>query len=225
MGLALHRHPETSRTKIVVVLPDTDSGAARALHEESDGGGGLEVFGVRDAALRPELVVRGITESIARARHADYVRSEAAEGLTPADNPSIVPWGELPESLRDSNRRFADGVGATLRTLGCTVVPAPLIDPRGALLRFEPEEVERLARAEHERWARDLVRDGWRPTTGEKDPERRLHPLLVSWEELSEEEREKDREPVRGLPRMLAEAGLEARRIGAREARRPVAAR
>ena len=57
-------------------------------------------------------------------------------------------------------------------------------------------------------WVADLTRDGWRPTTGAKDPERRLHPLLVGWDELSEPDRDLDREPVREIPAMLARAGF-----------------
>jgi hypothetical protein len=213
VGLGLRRRPDTRDTHVVVALPDAETGAGRALREEAAHTGRLDVFGVLNAALTPQLIGHGLTEAIARAKHADYVRAERAKGVTPAQNASMAPWDELPESLRDSNRRFADGVGATLRALGCAVVPAPLIDPRGPLLRFGPDEVERLAREEHDRWARDLRRDGWQPTDGPKDPDRKLHPLLVSWEELSEEEREKDRDPVRALPRMLAEAGLEVRRV------------
>ena len=37
----------------------------------------------------------------------------------------------------------------------------------------------------------------------------RLHPLLVPWEEISEEEREKDRDAIRAIPRMLARVGYE----------------
>jgi hypothetical protein len=199
---------------VVVALPEADSGAARALTEGEARDGSVKVFGILDAALTPAAVLNGTMELIARAKHADYVRAEAAKGVGPAQNPSTVPWPELPESLRDSNRRFADGVGAILRALRCVVLPAPLIDPRGPLLELGPGEIEVLAKQEHERWRRDLLAAGWVYTAGVKDADRRLHPLLVGWEQLPEEEREKDRDPIRALPRMLAEAGLEARRVG-----------
>jgi hypothetical protein len=121
----------------------------------------------------------------------------------------MEPWERLPESLRESNRRFADGVGAKLAAAGCAVVPAPLIDPLGDLFGFTDADIEELAREEHDRWMRDLLRDGWRRTTGEKDPKRKLHPLLVPWKELSEADREKDRDAARLIPLMLAQAGYE----------------
>jgi hypothetical protein len=96
-----------------------------------------------------------------------------------------------------------------LSAAGCAVVPAPLIDPAGPLPGFSDGEIEELARQEHDRWVADLRRDGWRPTTGPKDPGRKLHPLLVGWEELDEAEREKDRDAARLIPRMLAQAGYE----------------
>ena len=69
--------------------------------------------------------------------------------------------------------------------------------------------MEQLARSEHDRWAGDLVRKGWRWGPSPKDPENLTHPLLVDWDELAEEEREKDRDSIRSIPTMLALVGLE----------------
>jgi hypothetical protein len=75
---------------------------------------------------------------------------------------------------------------------------------------FTDDELEHLAQREHDRWIADLMRDGWRFTEGEKDPVRKLHPLLVPWSALAEMEREKDRDAVRAIPHLLAQAGLSA---------------
>jgi hypothetical protein len=40
-----------------------------------------------------------------------------------------------------------------------------------------------------------------------KNPHLRTHPLLVAWEQLDEPEREKDRDAIRVIPRMLARVG------------------
>ena len=79
--------------------------------------------------------------------------------------------------------------------------------------RFTDQEIEALARIEHDRWAADLERDGWQPGPV-KDPVAKEHPLLVPWEELSEDDREKDRVAVRNLPRMLLDAGFAIERAG-----------
>ena len=208
-ALALHARPDARGVPVLVAVADADDGVGVALTAEEGRMAGVEPFGVFSEAASPAVLLGGVTEVIARAKHDEYVRAERARGTSPAYNPSMVPWDELPESLRDSNRRFADGIGRKLEATGCALVPAPLaVDGRGPGFAFTAEEVEDLARGEHDRWTADLVRDGWRPTTGPKDPAARLHPLLVPWEELPESERDKDREPIREIPAMLARAGL-----------------
>lgn len=145
-------------------------------------------------------------ELMAAARHEDYCATERLRGITSRDNPSLVRWEELPPSLKDSNRRFAVAVGSVLGELGAGLVPlsGPL-DP--AAMPVGSERMETLARQEHDRWMNDLVSDGWTYSSGVKDPERKTHPLLVAWEELDEPEREKDRDSIRAIPRMLARVG------------------
>ena len=203
-ALALHA---SAGVPVVVTVREEDEGLPTALH----GGGGVVPFGVLTRVMTSDLVTHRTTEVLARAKHEQYVRDERARGRTPEENPSMVPWHELGESLRESNRRFAEGVGEKLRAAGVAVVPAPLADPAAATATLPEEQVEELAIAEHERWCRDLIADGWRHGAGPKDPERRLHPSIVPWSELSEEERDKDREPVRALPEMLARVGFELR--------------
>jgi RyR domain len=72
-------------------------------------------------------------------------------------------------------------------------------------LRFIIEAV-RLAKAEHEGWMRALLDDGW-TYAPETDRAKKQHKLLVPWDELPEEEKEKDRDLVRGIPTILARAG------------------
>ncbi len=120
---------------------------------------------------------------------------------------------DLDESLRESNRLFADSIGAKLEAARCVVVPSPLADPNEPPFVFSDDEVEELARAEHDRWCSDLRRQGWRWGPA-KDATRRLHPNLVPWSELSEDDRDKDREPIRALPRMLARVGFAIERAG-----------
>ena len=143
-----------------------------------------------------------LIDAIARAQHANYVKEQTGRGETADDNPSLVSWEELPESLRQSNRRYAEGVRSKLDAIGATAVPGD----EGGPFEFTEDELEILARMEHDRWAGDLARDGWVPGP-EKDPRHKEHPLLVGWEELSEAEREKDRDAVRNLPAVLSAAG------------------
>ena len=83
-----------------------------------------------------------------------------------------------------------------------------------------PERMETLARQEHDRWMNDLVRDGWTYSSGAKDPMRKTHPLIVSWEELDETEREKDRDVDPRHPAHARAGRLRPRRTDARTRRR-----
>jgi hypothetical protein len=170
-------------------------------------------FGVLGRALAVEPLLRGTNEALARAKHEEYVFHQVLRGVALGEG-LMVPWDQLDEQWKDANRAFADGIGAQLEAAGCSLVPAPLIDPQGALFAFTSEEVEALARSEHDRWVADKVRNGWRygPV---RDDARKIHPLIVGWEQLDETERDKDREPVREIPEMLARAGFEIIRIGA----------
>jgi hypothetical protein len=181
---------------------------ATALAAEGGAFAGITPFGITSAALSPELLLGGTREAIARAKHNEYRRQQAEQGMTPETNSSMVPWDELPEELKESNRAFADGIGAKLEATHVALVPAALTDARAPEFAFTDTEVEELAKQEHERWNRYKAARGWKPTTGVQDDERKLDPLLVPWEQLPERERDKDRDPIRELPAMLAAAGF-----------------
>lgn len=143
---------------------------------------------------------------MAVARHEDYCATERLRGITSRENPSLVGWDELPDSLKDSNRRFAVAVGSVLGELGAGLVPlSQPLDP--SAMPVSRDRLEVLARQEHDRWMNDLLRDGWTYSSGAKDPQRKTHALLVGWDELDEPEREKDRDAIRAIPRMLARIG------------------
>ncbi len=206
--LGLHAQPATEAIPIVVALDDDEGPMADVLRAKGRAfARSVEPFGILSSALTPTLLMRGVNELLARANHEVYLREQRARGVS--EGASMVPWEDLPESLKNSNRRFADGIGAVLVTLGCSLAPTALAGGDGPPVAFSDEEVEELARGEHERWMADLIRDGWQFHSGEKDPERKLHPLLVPWSELDEMERDKDRDAVRSIPQTLDRAGFE----------------
>jgi hypothetical protein len=69
---------------------------------------------------------------------------------------------------------------------------------------------------EHERWVEEKLSDGWRysPT---KDLEKKTIPYLVPWDDLSEADKDKDRNQVRNLPAFLAKARFEIYRTRKKE--------
>jgi hypothetical protein len=174
------------------------------------GQGSVTVFGSAESAGSKDVVVEESLDVLARGIHADYVEKQRARGMTPAQNPSLVAWDALPETLREANRCQADHVPVKLGAIGCDVAPAGAGD---APFAFKAAEVEALAVLEHARWAADRVLHGWTYAPGPKDAARRTSPHLVPWESLSEDVRDADREPVLAIPQHLARVGLRIVRL------------
>ena len=79
------------------------------------------------------------------------------------------------------------------------------------LERFTEEEVEILARYEHDQWVAERIRTGW--VYGEvKNKEKKITPDLVPYDILDEEEKEKDRNPARDIIDLLDIIGLKVYR-------------
>ena len=73
---------------------------------------------------------------------------------------------------------------------------------RPVALHLNAGEIETMARVEHLRWSWEKRLNGW--TYGiAKDDIRKTHPSLVSYEQLSENEKGKDRELVKLIPAFL----------------------
>ncbi|MBV1856332.1 RyR domain-containing protein [Catellatospora tritici] len=149
-----------------------------------------------------------LLERLGRAVHENYLRNQLARGVAMGDKPAMTSWEMLPEYLRDSNREQAAQIGEKLDLIGCTVGPRDA----GVEFRFHKDEVEYLAKVEKERWNEEKRAADW-TYAAERNDALKHHNLLVSWEELAEVEREKDRDAVRCIPDLLADAGLQVVRV------------
>jgi 8-oxo-dGTP diphosphatase len=132
-------------------------------------------------------------------------------GKTVQTNPSMISWEELPERLRESNRRQADHIGLKLKAIGCGI--APLTDWDAKLFQFKDYEIERMAWLEHLRWMEELQEQGWTFAPGNKNEERKTHPYLVPWEKLPEEVKDYDRNAVKKIPLFLSKIDLQVFRL------------
>jgi hypothetical protein len=81
-------------------------------------------------------------------------------------------------------------------------------------VKFAADDIETMARMEHERWVAERLLEGYNP--GPRDVTRMTSPYLVPWGELEEGIRDYDREAVREIPGLLAAAGFEIYRLKTR---------
>lgn len=181
-------------------LEDTLTGPEK----HADAGIEFVTFGNLKDACDLESVLQDGLDRQAKVMHAAYEKKALADGRSPATTPAIRPWASLAETYRQSNRRNADHIPVKLRAIGCVAVSA-----QGAATSptsFSAEEVEIMARMEHARWNADRWLDGWQYGP-KRDNMLKIHPNLVSWEDLDEATKDYDREAVRQIPAMLAEVG------------------
>lgn len=198
----------------IVVRMAKATGLASLVRHGDDGDeafGNLHVFGLHDRVCTGDLVLGGTHEILARATHEEYVRHQEQLGQTPPTNPLMVAWEALPESIRESNRRQVDHIGLKLRAIAHGI--APLTDWEAASFHFSADQVQVMARMEHERWRQELYQSGWAHAPGPKDPGKKTHPSLLPWDELPQAERETNCIAVRELPAFLARAGLQVYRL------------
>ena len=164
----------------------------------------LTVFGILDAACEPDrLTSNALVEQLAQAVHADYRKKFGGSG-----HASDVDWEVLEERFKEDNREQADDIGRKLASIEAVIVPSPRTLPAFSLT---DAEVEKLAEMEHARWMENKERAGivWGPVrTSKAHPDMRPWTHVDKTQELDEASKEKDRETIRGLPKMLEAENL-----------------
>ena len=121
--------------------------------------------------------------------------------------PALIDYTDLADHLKEQNRGEARDLPSKLAVLGYVLRQDA---PAGAApIRIDPTDprVELLARREHERWVARKIKTRWR-YGDPRDDDKKLHPSIVPWEKLPEDERVKDRLLVLHLPEIVAAAGM-----------------
>jgi len=73
-------------------------------------------------------------------------------------------------------------------------------------------EIEDMAEAAHQVWMEGKINAGWTYAVV-TDKAAKQHSCLVPYSELSEADKESDRDLVRGIPAILEKAGYEVKKI------------
>jgi class 3 adenylate cyclase/tetratricopeptide (TPR) repeat protein len=150
-------------------------------------------------------------EELAKAIHELYCEEARKRNETPETNGMLRTWADLSENMRDANREQAADIPNKLQMMGYELTHRGGVKPAEMLLTAEAVEV--VAKYEHLRWMAERQRQGW-TYAPVRDNERKHQPLLVDWEQLSETEKNKDRDTARNLPALIGRAGFRVRRIG-----------
>ncbi|OBA71507.1 hypothetical protein A5641_02085 [Mycobacterium sp. 1554424.7] len=139
-----------------------------------------------------EGMVQDAWERAARLIHERYVAT-----LDPAGprSPAAMPWSELSDFYRGSNRRQVRNAlwmveqiaGHSWNTWGTPpaqlsgrdMADSPPLEQL-ALMGFDRDSAIRMAQAEHEDWCRYYRRNGWKYGP-KRDDSRKIHDKLVDW--------------------------------------------
>lgn len=154
---------------------------------------GLEVFPWLDLALKPEHILQDDLFTLAKRINLRYAHIHG--GVEEADQNREAEWDKLDAFTRYSNVSCADYHDIRLEMLKHMGLPADAD-------RLPPDKMELLAELKHIRWCRYHYLNNWRRGAGEdgkKDPAARLHPDLVSYEELTGPDKKKDRDNIKVL--------------------------
>jgi voltage-gated potassium channel Kch len=170
--------------------------------------GKLRLYPILTRACDANLISDDLTERLARQIHEEYRLTLRQRSAAAHRGPAAVAWSQLPESLRSANRAQVQDISNKMVRLGCVVAPRK----GGGGEPIGVEQVEELARSEHDRWCAERRGSGWQ-YGGVRDDDRRRHPDLLPWDELGEDARNKNRDAIRRLPEALADAGFEIVRI------------
>jgi hypothetical protein len=161
----------------------------------------IEYFETLDETISIDVVVNEALDMLASTMHKAYVQAQLERGDSIDKNASLSNWSDLPEHKKRANRHAAAHIDVKLRIANCIACELEAAPPEVA---FPPDQatLESLAQLEHRRWMADKYLAGY--SYGEqRDEDRMLHPDLISWEELSEADKDKDRDNILQIPELL----------------------
>lgn len=208
-------------TRLAARLPSTPIWAWDPDAEVNDGR--VSLLGrLRTFRLGMDLPHGQAQDAWERAARLIHDRYAAEVGAT---TPATVPWSELDEFYRGSNRRQVQNAlwmvekigGHTWNTFGSPPDSFSTDRLRGkpplqqlALLGFDAQTALAMARAEHEDWCRYLRSRGWRYGSV-RDDAAKIHDNLVDWDEADEKLRGRALSSLAATLTKLRELGYRSR--------------
>ncbi len=178
----------------------------------------LHVNGLEFLALVQQIILTpDVLEKLSAAAHEIFCETKKADGFTYGPeksegrktHPLLVPYDDLPEWGKESNRVDVRTIPQKLAAAGYVMIPARSSRPA---LEFSGPDLEKLAQLEHELWMAAKIAAGF--ARGKPTPEEpKRNEYLVGWDHLSEDIKNIDRNLVKGIPQILARAGYAIEKI------------
>ena len=144
-----------------------------------------------------ENKMQPLAEAMAPHLHEDWRKYPGSEG-----NSLNKPWKELTESDQDSNIQQALRIITNLAIVGLRIEKGRklALDQEKTIRKCIDRNTEIMAEAEHNGWMVERIIKGWRyARIPKKIEEKKLHPLLLPYSQLPDDQKEKDRRPIRGF--------------------------
>lgn len=156
-----------------------------------------------ERCMNGQVLSDDIRETLAEKLHNVYLQQRFKTAVSEADLEEVreMEWSYLDEERRESARIHADAIPRKLQLVSCFLSKTRPHYRASAVDKFDPDEVEKLAEAEHDRWNAERMQNQWR--RGARKPEERQTPFLVPWSELSDYARDLDRVMVACYPKIL----------------------
>lgn len=147
---------------------------------------------------------------LARAIHSAYMH-EVRNKVTGSKGISgfyTSSFDNLPDDIKLSNIDNAANIPSKLLSIGYKIRKVKK-GFKPYALHLNEKQIETMAKVEHIRWSWEKRLNGWTYGTL-KDESKKTHPGLITYEELSESEKDKDRELVKLIPAFLHDIDYEA---------------
>ena len=159
------------------------------------------VWAFMNPERNPSLTEQQIDEA-ARIVHDNYRESQKKK----IAELSLLEWDDLRDDFKNSNRQQVEYMEEILHQAGFGLVEKD--KEKIKIYKFSDDEIEFMAEFEHARWNVERLQSGWKYGP-RKDAEKKISPYLVPWSKVPDDIKEYDRDAMRNMPKILAEAGFE----------------